>query len=345
MNDAPPLNLVEIETRRGFRSFELHCADITRIKERVDVLVVSAFAGSYEPTPGTVIGALEAQCGISMEKLYEDPEFDFVDGLGCWASNTLTDQRFTRLICVEIIGKERTIEEAIENVFVMLSLLELKGVAVESVAFPILGAGEQGLDAGPTISTMLEHGLALLKRSEHLTRILFVEKDPERAAQLDEAMNRLLCRSKVTLPKGQLAEGVRDEVLKLLDRVIDTTEQQTIGVFWDLRSVLKSPDSRSLHQGIASRNFVEVLVDRLVETKGDIDLKTRIDRVPDKEIAPWIASYMHVLRIFGNESAHDRSKSKRTPASINEADLALCLFCIQRLLDFYLLLSRKKRLR
>ena len=61
----------------------------------------------------------------------------------------------------------------------------------------------------------------------------------------------------------------------------------------------------------------------------------KIEHLEPLGIADWIRSYMHVLRIFGNEAAHERQKLNRKPLSINETDIALSLFCLQRLLEFW----------
>lgn len=53
------------------------------------------------------------------------------------------------------------------------------------------------------------------------------------------------------------------------------------------------------------------------------------------KVASWTRSYMQTLRVFGNESAHERDMATRVPATIDESDLALCLFCIQRVIEFY----------
>jgi hypothetical protein len=80
------LNVVEIETHLGFRTFELYVGDITAIDPMVDVLAISSYTRSYDPVPNTVIAALEENCGISVEELSHSCEFDFRDTLGCWVA-------------------------------------------------------------------------------------------------------------------------------------------------------------------------------------------------------------------------------------------------------------------
>jgi hypothetical protein len=56
-------------------------------------------------------------------------------------------------------------------------------------------------------------------------------------------------------------------------------------------------------------------------------------------VAEWIISYLNLLRTIGNETAHepmDRRKfESRLPPKLDRGDLALCLFAIQIVLDFW----------
>jgi hypothetical protein len=52
-------------------------------------------------------------------------------------------------------------------------------------------------------------------------------------------------------------------------------------------------------------------------------------------VADWICRYLHTLRVFENESAHEKGHERRTPPALSEADIALCFFCILRVLDFW----------
>jgi hypothetical protein len=43
-----------------------------------------------------------------------------------------------------------------------------------------------------------------------------------------------------------------------------------------------------------------------------------------------------MLRIFGNEAVHDKKDKNITPEYIDVNDLTVCLFCLQRILNFYI---------
>jgi hypothetical protein len=54
--------------------------------------------------------------------------------------------------------------------------------------------------------------------------------------------------------------------------------------------------------------------------------------------APWLASYLHILRVQGNETVHYHAKDLgRCPAHLVQADLELCLTVVQRVLRLWLI--------
>lgn len=338
-----PLNLVELETRWGYRSVELYHGDITRLASKVDVLAVSAFKDGYHPTPGTVLGALHANCGISVAALAKTKEYDLRDAFGCWVARVTPADRFERLVCVEIIDVALSIQEQkarlrdiIQNLFVVVSVLEAKGVKVKTLAMPVLGAGKQRIEAEPAIRALLESASTYLKQSPNLARVLFVEYNEQRARQLDVAMDTVLDRVAV-MPKGELVKGLRDDIAQNLDRATEIGDAAAKRIFGDIRRLVLAEQSRSFEVGIVARRLVEFIVtDVQPQQRRGADLMNRIERLADLHIADWIRSYMHVLRVFGNESAHEKNRDSRRPATIDPSDMALCLFCIQRLLDFWL---------
>jgi hypothetical protein len=207
-----PVNIVEVETQWGYRSFELYQADITQLDFSVDLLVVSAFAGSYVPTHGTIIEALGKRCDVNVRLLAANPWLDFRPTLGCWISRELSCPSVTRILGVELLGGSLDISEALANVFVAASVAEMKGITAKTMALPVLGAGSQRLDAGKVIGAVLPRAVEYLKRSICTSRVVFAEIDPRRVALLNQAMNETLGRDKVTLPKGLLISNIRKEI-------------------------------------------------------------------------------------------------------------------------------------
>jgi hypothetical protein len=332
------INILEIETRWGYKAFELYQGDITQLAPKVDLLAVSVLADDYYPLRGTVIGALHDTYGIRLEDLVQDCEFDLRDAFCCWISRELPNPVFGRLLCVEMFRSGFSIEEVIQNVFVALSVLEAKGIQVEEFALPLLGTGSLGIKPASVIRPLLDYSLEHLKRSGSLRRIKFVAHDQERASQLDEAMNDVLGRVRVVIPSGTAAAEARKQILEKILTVESLYEEHTPEVFHDLRRTVENEQSRSFELGIAARRLVEFIANRILDDQqGRLFAKLeKIRKTSDPRVAEWITIYMHVLRVLGNEAAHESGTQTRIPPALNESDLELCLFCVCRLLDFWL---------
>jgi hypothetical protein len=53
-----------------------------------------------------------------------------------------------------------------------------------------------------------------------------------------------------------------------------------------------------------------------------------------QQVAEWVICYLTLLHAFGNEAAHHKTQDTH-PSEIGNHDLAVCLFAIQRVLDFW----------
>lgn len=330
------INEIGIDTRFGYRTIELHEADITDATFAADLLVLSAYAGSYLPSPGTIIEALQTRLGVRVSEHARSPGFDLRHAFGLWVSQEVEVGHFKRLLVVELIGGSKPVHETVENVFVAVSILEAKGVDIRTVAMPILGAGLQGIDPAVIMPPLLRGARQALERSSCLMRISFVERNRERAAILDAALNDALGRVSVKLPKDQLLNSLRQDVLTGLGRISKNVPISHSHLLDELRQKLRSDNIRSFEMGILGRRLAEFVADSLLgKTKTSPDLTKKIDDLAQLRVAPWIRGYMHTLRVLGNESAHEKSSEGRIPRTLGDADVALCLFCIQRITAFF----------
>jgi len=337
-------NCIGLETRHGYRTFELFEGDLIHPEAGADLLVVSVFAGAYLPMPGTVLGALYESWGINARELR--PAIDLREALGVWVSSELTSGSFRRLICVEMLGSEHELHEVLRNVFVAVAVIEAKGWPAASLAMPLLGAGLQALGHESVMSALIPAAKMALERSSTFSRIMFVEKNPQRVASLDAAMNHLLGRPKITLPKGQLMINLRADICTTIDHALPSVPEGHKFLFLELRRIVGDDGTQSFEVGMLARRLVEFVVDDLLERpKTSPDLAKKIDDLAHRAIASWIRGYMHMLRLLGNESAHEKGTEGRKPTYVSEEDLAICLFCVQRILGFWMEFGRKSSAR
>ncbi len=334
------LNIVDVETKWGYRSFELYQGDITALTGSVDLLVVSAFANNYYPTPSSVIGALAREAHISVETLAKKPELDLKQAFGCWVSSALAHPIFKRLLCLEFIGTGFGLGQVFDNLFIVLGVLELQGLKISTLALPMLGTGNQRIPYDDVISELLKTAHRSFQTYQYLERILFVAYDPLTAQYLDQVINQRLQRVDVVIPRGQLMTGIRQDILNKTHLALQLTDETAQETLEHLKRLVSTETSRSFELGVAARRLTELIADQLLgQTNGKSPgptLHRKIGLLKEQGIAEWITSYMHVLRVFGNESAHHQDQASRRPAVISESDLALCLFCVERLLEFWL---------
>ena len=332
------LNIVGLDTPLGYKTLELWHGDITKLGCSVDLLLVSAFRGGYAPIPGTVFGALAANLGVGIAELARTPELDLREALGTWVSRPVPGCEFARILCTEMLGRARSVGDALQSLFATIAVLEARDVDVETLAMPVLGAGNQGLPSGEVIAELIAHTRAHVARSSRTRRVMFVEYDASRARELSEAMDRLLKRSHVSIPKTQLIAGVRGDMLRLLTDHAHVLTDEDRRIVTELRIVLQRDDARSFELGVVSRKLAERVTDSLhggAASKSD-NLNTKINALGSRGIAMWIQQYLHVLRVIGNEAAHEKTGDSREPRFVEESDMAIALLCMKSVVEFWL---------
>ncbi|KAK3763175.1 hypothetical protein RRG08_035857 [Elysia crispata] len=95
---------IKLSTPMGEREVQLWVGDITQLplEDQVDMIFTSAFYGDYSPVPGTLIGSLQRNLGISVRELAKNKEADMRKMFSCWISEPLPQGLpFKRLVCFE----------------------------------------------------------------------------------------------------------------------------------------------------------------------------------------------------------------------------------------------------
>lgn len=328
------INFVQIETKTGIKEFELVQGDITNLDFNVDLLCLSAFKDDYTPTPSSIIGQLYKK-KINVGEQSKKPSLDFRESLGIWVSNKFDDNFFKKIICVEIVGSNNTFIGAVKNLFATISALEVQGDQNYSIALPMIGAGDQSIDNELVISSLLDVSLEFLKYSRFLNKVYFIVYSSEKANAFNKQMNSILGRVKIKSPTGELANILRRDLNISLDLLIDI--HPTEEVFKDLKRILNS-DFRPFEFGAITRKSIEKIIEILnPPSKNQFELIKKIDSLNQSiGVSQWIQSYFHTIRIFGNEAVHSKESDKRIPEFIEEKDLEIGMYCMARIIDFYL---------
>lgn len=335
-------NQVSVDTRWGLRRFELYAGDLTAVAESVDLLTLSVFPGQYTPPPGarSAVAALRENLGIDLAALAADAQIDARTVFGCWVSRRLETGPFRRVLCDETLGEGRNVADVIVNIFAFLSAIEAKGIDVRSMAMPLVGAGVQCIDPEAILEPLLTNALGFLERSRALEVIRFVEMHPDRVERFSNAMDKHLGRVAVGLAADSHAALLCKEMTGLLCSHADRFEGRHGTLRRELERILKDPETLSQQVFGAARRLCEALIVELggpvPPRRGGPQLMQDIEALPSRGVARWVVSYLHVLRVFGNEVVHHGERPEQIPQHLAQADLELCIHVMHRLLRLWL---------
>ena len=336
------VNQVSVDTRWGMRRFELFEGDLTQhpVSDRADVLTLSVFPGRYDPKPGSMLASLRARFGIDVAALRLASEVDATGAFGCWLSAELpAGLPFRRVLVNETLGEQgRNIGDVLIDIFAFATALEAKGIRVETVVMPLMGAGAQGIAPQSVIEPLLRHSLDFLERARTARHVRFVERDETRVRELSSAMDRQLGRVAVGLPADSHAAMLCKDMATFAEAHAARLPRHA-NVLRELATLVREPDDVTAHVFAVSRRIAEAVVSDLHEREhkraAEVLWKS-IDGLSSLGYAPWLCTYLHTLRIFGNETVHDRSQRAVRPAHLGQADLEVCLVVLSRVLKMWL---------
>ena len=327
------LNLVQIETNTGVKEFELYQGDIVKLPFQTDLLCVSAFKNDYSPTESSIIGQFYKN-GFKIEDYLKKPYLDFRNSLGVWISEKIDSTQFKRIVCLEILGNKWSYLDAIRNLFAAISTLEIQGEKNTSLVLPTLGGGDQELEANLIIETIINCSLDYLSHSRYLKKIYFIVYSDEKANLFNREMNNVLGREKIRTPKSELSNILRSELSFKIEKLLSIYQDSLI--LKDLKRVVNS-EFRSFEFGAISRKTIEFLINQLnPKAQNQFELIKKIDSLNYIGVSQWIQSYFHIIRVFGNEAVHNKDQKIRFPEYLDEKDLEIGMYCMIKLIDFFI---------
>lgn len=189
----------KIYTDRGEKKIQVYHADITKFDEPVDILTISCFQNDYMPVSGTVVGALEKAFQLRVSDYAKMPEIDLKAFGNVWLSGDLQEKcPYSRIGCIEmsrIQGMGSDWENNKDNIlsilhtyFQMLEMATGRGIKAQTVALPVLGAGNQGIDMDFITIPLLNECINFLKSCRQVKRICIIEYSPNKAFRMARAL-------------------------------------------------------------------------------------------------------------------------------------------------------------
>ena len=265
------LNQLDIDTRWGFRSFEVWHGDITKLNFPINLLLI-AQPGRY-PTY-SLHRSLQSELSISVHDLKATQELDFVQPLGVWVSRRIENERVQRILCMEILP-DNAAPQKIREAFRVFPILAMREIDIGTICLPILGAGGIGLRAEDVVGPILDGSLWTLTNIKETNRICFVDIDREKAHAMSGAMDDVLGRVKLTIAKGEDAERLRRAVSSAVDKA-ETIDSDIYKVALEIRAAIK-PEGRSVQVGNAGRQLSEYILQQILPASASRSLFDKIE--------------------------------------------------------------------
>lgn len=213
-----PMTSISIETPFGTKSISVHCCDICELDEPLDVMTISAFYGSYAPTPHTLIEALASQ-GVRIDRLAQRPAIDLRDLCRIWLSDEVAHARLPigRIGCIEMTpySRDRSATKLVEErilasihaYFAMLDLACASGMRIETLGLPVLGGGNQQVSQELISIPVINECLGYLQRSECTKAIHIITRNAAQAYEYAKTLD-----GSYAIARQRRAQGLRSDV-------------------------------------------------------------------------------------------------------------------------------------
>ncbi|MCC5945466.1 MAG: DUF4145 domain-containing protein [Bernardetiaceae bacterium] len=347
------VTLVEFSTAAGYKTVELHNADISSFHKPVDLVVTSAKWGRYLRTKNSLIGALNDNLNISVSDLALDKLIDLRKSMGTWVSQKVQSTSFSYLLCVESLNKQEKFfnrEEVFINLFSTIALLEYHNISVKSVIMPVIGSGYVGIDTRDIIPRMMVYARKALNNNIALQKIYIVEQDESKIEDLLLGVNTYL---KEDNPDFQDEFDIDDilakqlligfKKLQLKNFVYQNNETVSIII-----NRLEKKDLRIHEFGVLSRKFVEHALYQILGEKQAKKLGSpynQVEGLKNLGISQWIQNYFHAVRIIGNSTVHSNNskENQRSPSNINIKDMQALIVILNCIVDFLLFFNTENK--
>lgn len=336
-------NAVSVETVQGYKSFNLIHGDITLVP--TDLLVISTHGHPAFPPTGQVIDSLRKRYGTTIDATRR--WLDFAEG--CWTCFQQQPEpaTFSAILTVCLRQQDQLLffDQAMRGVFASIAALEYMEHNYPVISLPVLYGQrlmtehDRGAEQYPLLAeSLIRNALRWLKKSEHTHTIQFVVYENDALPGWDDAMNKTMGRSLVSAGADAVLKSLCHETRLLAKTIAD--ERLTAAAV-RLSRELAHPDRLVIDNiCVSGRMLVETMAKYLLaDWKINIapSLLENIETIRKTErTAPWIVSYMHSLRIFGNETAHARDANPGyRPSRLEKGDLVSALSAIRSLLTVW----------
>lgn len=329
----------------------------------VDLLVISAKEGFYEPETGSMVSVLRNKCGLIVGDLRRAPALDLTQAqtIRAWVTpelETLTQKpqwpegsrtRFRRLAVVETAETELSDgdeQPVFQQMFCLLALLPMHGIDCTSVATPLLNTGRQKAQPRQLYPAMIRSVGNGFRHVPDLSQLVIIDLKRDNLEELSKEIDRTLERS----PLQRERLGIREENRELIDRLLQSIEgfkkaqnevlQDSYAeqMLAEIEHQLRSPDITLVTLAIEARKLLEALVARRLRGRGKGMSLYGMIKLLQPDISSWSSNAMHTVRIFGNWMGHastDGEPDQLPTSTVRHDDMLAMLLSLLRILEDY----------
>jgi hypothetical protein len=222
----------------------------------------------------------------------------------------------------------------------VLSILNHRGINTNTVALPILGTGYQGNKIEDVLPALIDKAIYALNSISSLNTVYFVDIDSSRSELIDQVVNEKLKRNQDILELVFENEALTP----LFDRIKQKLMQMKAGsekfkdnpVIDILVTKILQKNLKFYELGILSRKLLEMIVQDIVPSKRlkGKTLYESINELSSLHVAPWMTSYVHIIRVFGNSVAH-YTEDSHFPEFMDRTDMLIFVHSLDKVLDFH----------
>lgn len=335
------INSVLIETPHGVRTFELIHGDV--LADPADLLVISTHHNPQMRPTGRIVSTITQRYGIEVD--VSRPWLNVTGGVQSCIQRPPETVPFGCILIMRIAGARKQedpvdfYDKAVRGTFAAIGALEFMGDKFQSISLPVL-SGQRIVDYQSAVKSLLSHSIEWLRRSTYAKRLgYYVFEDGEIAAW-DQAMNDCLGRSYVDAGKESILRGLCHEIVHGIDKpaAVDAVMGRILS---ELREALVHPDRVSPQRVAAvGRKIAEHVTERVLDKMPGVtvqrELINNIEALRKAKVADWMLSYLHSLRVFGNEAVHDLGAKRDTvPSHLTADDLVSILSAIRSVMRFW----------
>ena len=336
-NENTIVNSATVESPKGFKTINLLHTDL--ILQKTDLLILTTT--TKKSASGLFFDRLKEQCNYTVSEL--NPFYSFNKDVYTTLLPGNDQTGFKYLLILNLPKRESDETLKIMSTWInslvlsSLAIIEIQEKNLKSVSMPVIRGHymKNKTEYIELANLLLITSAKWLKKSEVTTEINIGVYYNDEIPQWNEAMNNALGRSSIN--KDHLIVEICKDLSNIIDKHLDSALSEALK---PLKAYLHQSDEIGIESiFIQGRKLVELMVSDLAKKNNLIiggELMSNIEKFREMKMAPWLLSYMHTLRVFGNEGVHVRLDGKTyTPNNLSKSDLINGLTAIRALLIFW----------